>query len=440
MIRSGRAELVAQVTTERADRLAAERPDHEDLLRALVDSSAITAPLAARGRTFGALSIVSWGQARRYGAEDLAFAEELGRRAAVAIDNALLYRQSEERARAARILESVGDGVVLVGDDGIVRFWNEAAASITGLAPDDVLDRPVSESIPGWATIQPLVSVGGPARSRCRCSSASGETWLSISRRRARGGDRLRLPRPDRGARARGAAGRLRRHRLARAPHAARGDLRRREDPQPRRRRARRRASTSLLRVVASESDRLARTVNDILWASRLDGNTLRVAIESCDPAALAESVLSAQRVHLPPGIELDFAPDGPLPEVAADGDKVRQVLVNLVDNAIKYSPDGGRITLELGARGGYVRFSVADEGLGVPYADQRRIFEKFYRLDPQLTRGVGGTGLGLYISQELVRRMNGRIWVESAPGRGSTFFVELPVAGGDDDARVSAA
>jgi two-component system sensor histidine kinase VicK len=80
------------------------------------------------------------------------------------------------------------------------------------------------------------------------------------------------------------------------------------------------------------------------------------------------------------------------------------------------------------------VEFAISDEGLGIPLAEQRRIFEKFYRLDPQMTRGVGGTGLGLYICRELVRRMDGRIWVDSNAGRGSTFHVELPVAGTDAD------
>jgi signal transduction histidine kinase len=75
------------------------------------------------------------------------------------------------------------------------------------------------------------------------------------------------------------------------------------------------------------------------------------------------------------------------------------------------------------------VLFAVHDEGLGIPLRDQERIFEKFFRLDPNLTRGVGGTGLGLYICRELVRRMGGRIWVASSAGEGSTFFFELPVA-----------
>ena len=105
-------------------------------------------------------------------------------------------------------------------------------------------------------------------------------------------------------------------------------------------------------------------------------------------------------------------------------------MLINLVDNGIKYSPDGGRVDVALEQLGARVRFTVTDEGLGVPQSEQRRVFEKFYRLDPHLTRGVGGTGLGLYICRELVRRMDGRIWVESeGPGRGSRFHLELPVA-----------
>jgi signal transduction histidine kinase len=125
--------------------------------------------------------------------------------------------------------------------------------------------------------------------------------------------------------------------------------------------------------------------------------------------------------------LELVAAPE--LPAIAADPDKVRQVLVNLVDNAVKYSPDGGEVELAISAESDGVRFAVRDQGLGIPYSEQRRIFDKLYRLDPNMTRGIGGTGLGLYICRELVRRMQGRIWVTSEPGHGSTFAFELPVA-----------
>jgi len=104
-------------------------------------------------------------------------------------------------------------------------------------------------------------------------------------------------------------------------------------------------------------------------------------------------------------------------------------VLVNLVDNAIKYSPDGGEVTVAVSAAGEHVRVSISDQGLGIPATEQSRIFEKFYRLDPVLSRGIGGSGLGLYISRELVQRMDGHLTVSSNRGEGSTFVVELPRA-----------
>jgi signal transduction histidine kinase len=153
------------------------------------------------------------------------------------------------------------------------------------------------------------------------------------------------------------------------------------------------------------------------------------VSIESCDAAKLANQVVNAVRAHAPDTIELVVETPKELPPVASDPDKLRQVLTNLVDNAIKYSPDGGRVLVAISHTGKRIRFRVEDRGLGIPPSEQTRIFEKFFRLDPGMTRGVGGTGLGLYICRELVYRMHGRIWVSSDGRNGSTFNVELPVA-----------
>ena len=102
-------------------------------------------------------------------------------------------------------------------------------------------------------------------------------------------------------------------------------------------------------------------------------------------------------------------------------------MLVNLLENAIKYSPDGGPVTCRSSRDERARPLGGSDEGLGIPARAAARIFEKFYRLDPNMTRGIGGTGLGLYICRELVRRIDGRIWVEANSGRGSTFVVEIP-------------
>jgi signal transduction histidine kinase len=112
-----------------------------------------------------------------------------------------------------------------------------------------------------------------------------------------------------------------------------------------------------------------------------------------------------------------------------ADEDLARQVLRNLVDNAVKYSPGGGEVSLRAELAGARVAITVTDCGLGIPEEAQSRIFEKFFRVDPELTRGVRGTGLGLYIASELTRRMSGRLSVTSTVGEGSEFVFELPRA-----------
>jgi signal transduction histidine kinase len=111
------------------------------------------------------------------------------------------------------------------------------------------------------------------------------------------------------------------------------------------------------------------------------------------------------------------------------DRNRLQQVLMNLLDNAVKYSPDGGAIVVRTAVDGDTVRLEVEDHGLGIPAGDRERIFEKFDRGDPGRRPAAGGTGLGLYICRELVERMGGRISVTSTLGAGSTFSVELPAA-----------
>jgi signal transduction histidine kinase len=147
------------------------------------------------------------------------------------------------------------------------------------------------------------------------------------------------------------------------------------------------------------------------------------------DPVKTATEVVNAARVVAPERVAIELEAAADMAAVTADREHLRQVLVNLVDNAVKYSPDGGRVIVRIEDRGPSVRFSVSDEGIGIPPNQQTRVFDKFYRLDPDLTRGVGGTGLGLYICRELVRRMSGRISLVSSPGEGSTFVVDLPAA-----------
>jgi len=182
-----------------------------------------------------------------------------------------------------------------------------------------------------------------------------------------------------------------------------------------------------LLEMIAEESSCLAEIVNNLLIASQLDTGTLRARIERCDPRAIARLEIDAARTHLPETIEVLLVAAADVPAVAADPGQLRQVLGNLIENAIKYSPGGGTIEVTIEPVDEYVRFAVNDTGLGIPETEQRRIFERFYRLQAETTRGIRGTGLGLYICRELVRRVDGRIWVESDGESGSTFIVEIP-------------
>jgi signal transduction histidine kinase len=184
----------------------------------------------------------------------------------------------------------------------------------------------------------------------------------------------------------------------------------------------------SLLAIISSEAERLGRVLDEVLSAGRLETGGEETVLEPTDAAIVAADVVSAARSHLPEGVGVELVTQKDVPPAAADPDKLKRVLSNLVENAIKYSPQGGLVRVELRRAGRQARISVRDEGLGIPTADQERIFQRFHRLDPNMTRGVGGSGLGLYISRELVERMHGRIWVTSEPGHGSTFTFELPL------------
>jgi len=183
------------------------------------------------------------------------------------------------------------------------------------------------------------------------------------------------------------------------------------------------------LEIILSETERLTTIVSQILVAGQLEEGRLDLATAATDLKSLVESVLDSTRLRAPEHIELRVEQNGDAAVALADEDKLRQVLVNLLDNAIKYSPDGGEVTVELAGGAGRVRLTVRDRGLGIPPGEQERVFEKFYRLDPALTRGVGGSGLGLFISRELVSRMGGSLTIRSEPGEGAAFVVDLPAA-----------
>jgi signal transduction histidine kinase len=185
------------------------------------------------------------------------------------------------------------------------------------------------------------------------------------------------------------------------------------------------------LGYIASESQKLTQIVDALLNVARLDTGDLQVNLRPTDVGDVVGEVVETVQGAAPNGHRFVVAqPEEPL-AATADRDKLRQVFTILLDNALKYSPDGGTVTVEMERKHDRVQVSVVDEGIGIPQADQEQIFRKFYRgVDADSRAGQGGTGLGLFIARGLVTAMGGRIWVESREGEGSTFAFELPAAG----------
>ena len=430
VIRTGEAELVPEITDSMIE--AAVIDDlHRDLLHQLELRSYMCVPLPGRDHTLGAITLVSSEPGRAYGVAELRLAEELARRAAAAIENARLYREAEQRAEAARALATIGDGVLLIDRGGRVRLWNAAAERITGLRERDLLGKEIAKAVPGWHEIDRRIPVAGageaPVVESVPLDLGGREVWLSLSAVGFEDGVvfAFRDLTEERKLET------MRQDLVATVSHELRTPLAaiygaaltlRREDVH-----LEDEMRDTLLRVIAEEAARLGEIVNDLLLASQLDSGKLRVQIEPCDPLEIVRSELEAARAHAPDSVALTLDSPEEMPVVSADPSQLRQVVANLIDNAIKYSPAGGPVTVSLETDNGNVRLAVSDTGIGIPPEERRRIFEKFYRLDPEMTGGIGGTGLGLYICRELVRRIDGRIWVEGNGGRGSTFVVEIP-------------
>ena len=433
VIRTAEPVFLREVPQELLDEAVARDPNAAEALEHITIRSAITVPLRSGERIFGALTLVT--ESRELQDSEFELARELAARAAIAVENARLYREAERRAEAALALAYVGDGVILLDRDGRVRFWNAAAAAITGVREADAVGRPPAEVVPAWEELTRLAELAdaeAPERARpvtVPVATASGDRWVAVTGvafdegvvyalRDVSDEQALERARSDFVA----TASHELRTPLAAVYGAARTLLRTDiEIPGDQRDR--------FLEIIVSETERLTAIVSQILLAGQLEEGRVDVTTAATDLKPLAESALDSARLRAPEQIELRLEQNG-VPAVAlADEDKLRQVLVNLLDNAIKYSPDGGEVVVELEGGNGRVRLAVRDRGLGIPPGEHERIFEKFYRLDPALTRGVGGSGLGLFISRELVGRMGGSLTVRSQAGEGAAFVVDLPAA-----------
>lgn len=182
------------------------------------------------------------------------------------------------------------------------------------------------------------------------------------------------------------------------------------------------------LELIARENLRLSRLIENFLEFSRLERQKQQFEFVPVEPGSVVEAAATAVRERYEQaGCQLELAVEPGLPSIDADRDALTTVLVNLLDNALKYTKEDRRIALRAERAGAEVVFAVADNGIGIHARDQKRIFRRFYQVDRRLSRETGGVGLGLSIVDLIVRAHHGKVAVESEPGQGSTFSVHLP-------------
>lgn len=188
-------------------------------------------------------------------------------------------------------------------------------------------------------------------------------------------------------------------------------------------------AETGFIKVIEQEADRMTRIVSDLLTLSKLDNSRKVMDKKVFDLALLAQSVTEKLKIDAKNhGIEVGFSQDGDTSSFFGDRDRMEQVITNIISNAIKYTPSGGKVFVTAGSRYTEAFVRVQDNGIGIPQKDLPRIFERFYRVDKARSRESGGTGLGLAIAKELVELHGGRIDIKSQEGKGTTVTITIPM------------
>lgn len=366
--------------------------------------------------------------------------------AAIAVNNARLYESAvTERQRLDALLESSADGIMVLDPDLTVTRVNQGLVSLTGWRVDQAVDYPYT-AVVNWARLE----------SEQTLEDAMREGWphgqnepLYVEGELARRSgsvvsvDIMYAPLIGRGGRLQSIIGIVRditrfreadalkatfisvvSHELKTPVAIIRGYAETLQRPEARRNP---KLVDELLEEIVEEADRLSTLVDDLLDASRLEAGGLSFTeVESVDLVAIAREVVERYAAQAPEhDLILDFPEN--FPTVDGDPARLEQVLDNLVSNAIKYSPQGGEVRVKGSFSPAEVTIAVQDEGVGIPIDEQRRIFERFYRVEGPETRGVSGTGLGLYLIRAIVEAHGGNIRVNSRLGEGATFYVTLP-------------
>jgi NtrC-family two-component system sensor histidine kinase KinB len=347
-----------------------------------------------------------------------------------------------EKRKSEAIIRSVDDGIAVVDDNFLITNLNPAAAKIFGVFPEDSLEKHILEVLRDeklFGFLKETLASGQPPHLEegeniltIKTGEAARHYQVSMVPMRTPSGvipgvvlllrDITRLRELDR----------LKSEFVMTASHELRTPLTSinmavnllRESAETKLTDQER----ALLEACHEDVQRLRALVNDLLDLSKIEAGKVELAFEPVQPRFLCDQALSVIKAQADSkGIELTLGVPQDLPEVTADPHKIVWVLVNLLANALRYTNAGGHISLRGERVGNQIHLSVTDDGEGIPFDLQPRIFEKFVQVKP--SDSSGGSGLGLAICKEIVKAHRGAIWLESLPGKGSTFTFTLPVA-----------
>jgi signal transduction histidine kinase len=332
--------------------------------------------------------------------------------------------RAEQGANAALALEHVTDAVFLVDDAGAIRSWNAAGEAMFGIPARLAVGRPAAEVVPEY---QRLVAAAKEGDRFVPVRIAGDECWLAPALSDFPGGSVLTVSDATAGyvlERARADFVATASHELRTPLTAVFGGAR---TLIAHRDALGRGQQEKLLRMIEQESEHLVQIVDQLLISAQLDRGAVHLDESDVDVRDLCTRVVDSARVRADGKNTILLQMPTTMATLRCDGGLLRQVVVNVVENAVKYSPESGRVDVLVRDDPEWVRIDVADEGIGISPAELGRIFEKFYRIDAAMSRGVGGSGLGLYISREIVLQMGGTLTVRSLPDKGSTFSIVLP-------------
>lgn len=413
----------------------------------------VALPLRAGRRSLGLIYIMRPRSSSAFSAVEQSALNAFARQAAIAVDNAhLVHDLIDEKSRVESMLEGSAEGIMSLDGRRRITGFNAAMERMSGHPRRQVLSLPCYHVLnlrdfEGRSICNsdrcPLVTApnGGPATCEIqgRIQSADGQDIevamvYSVSRSRATGRahsavinvrDIRRLRETEN---LRSAFLSMLGHELQTPLSIIKGytGTLARSDA-----RWNRKTLREGLQVIEEECDRLSKLVNRLLLASRIESRTVTLKKEPVQLPVMADKIIRRlEPVTQNHRFAADFDPE--FPEVYADPERIEEVLTNLVDNAIKYSPKGGGIAITGRAGAGSVRVTVSDEGIGIPRRELGRVFERFRRGENSQVQKVRGMGLGLYICKSIIEAHGGEIEVASEAGRGSQFTFTLPLGGGE--------